>query len=202
MTTIMKMMMNMKKTKPVSIFAAAAIALLAAGCAMTPPAQTLPELTYGHLQPIMLQARTLDIVSEYKTPMSAPNVEHRMATSPDMALRRWAADRLRLAGGENIARLTIVDASVIETRLAGQGGLRGAFTNEQSERYQAKLKVRLEILEPNAISRGFAMAEVSRSVTIAEDASLNEREKVWFDLIEALMTDFNVEFEKSIKKFL
>jgi len=119
-----------------------------------------------------------------------------------MALRRWAADRLRLAGGENIARLTIVDASVIETRLAGQGGLRGAFTNEQSERYQAKLKVRLEILEPNAISRGFAMAEVSRSVTIAEDASLNEREKVWFDLIEALMTDFNVEFEKNIKKFL
>ncbi|MHA1598695.1 MAG: hypothetical protein ACTSV1_08235 [Alphaproteobacteria bacterium] len=181
---------------------AAVIALFLSGCAMTPPAQVLPELTYAHLQSIRLHAGTLEIVSDYKSTMVAPNVEHRMETSPGQAFRRWAADRLVLTGGADKARLTIVDASVVETRLATQGGLKGAFISEQAERYRASLKVKLEIIEPGGASRGFASAEAIRSITVPEDASLNQREQVWFNLVEALMNDFNAEFEKKIGEFL
>jgi hypothetical protein len=189
------------KIKPARILAVA-VALLLAGCAMTPSAQTLPELTYGHLRPINLGVWTLEIVSDYSPTMAPPNVEHRMQTSPDKALRRWVTDRLILAGGVDYARLTILDASVVEKRLNTEGGLKGMFINEQSERYQANLRVKLEIFGPGGASRGFATADAARSITIAEDVSLNQREQVWFNLIEALMNDFNAEFEKNIRKYL
>ena len=191
-----------KMIKPIMSLCMAAVVSLLAGCAMTPPTQTLPELTYAHLQPILLRAGTLDIVSDYKPTIAAPNVEHKMATSPDKALRRWAADRLDLAGGPDYARLSIIDASVVETRLATQGGLKGAFISEQAERYQANLKVKLEIIGPGNVPRGFATTEASRSITVSEDASLNQREQVWFNLVEALMNDFNSEFEKNIAAYL
>ncbi|MCH8213764.1 MAG: hypothetical protein IIC54_06800, partial [Proteobacteria bacterium] len=43
---------------------------------------------------------------------------------------------------------------------------------------------------------------VSRSRTLREDASINDRERMWFDLIEALMRDFNAELEKNIRQYL
>jgi len=178
------------------------LALLLAGCAMAPPAQTLPELTYRHLQPINLSAWTLEVVSDYKPTMAPPNVEYRMPTSPEKALRRWAADRLILAGGADYARLTILDASVVEKRLNTKGGLKGMFINEQAERYQANLRVKLEVFGPGGAPRGFATADAARSITIAEDVSLNQRKLVWFNLVEALMNDFNTEFERNIRKYL
>lgn len=189
------------KIRPGKILAAAA-ALLLAGCAMTPPAQILPELTYVHLRPINLAVWTLEIVSDYSPTMASPNVEQRMPTSPDKALRRWATDRLVIAGGADYARLTILDASVVEKRLQTESGLKGMFINQQSERYQANLEVKLEIFGAGGAPRGFATAEATRSITIAEDASLNQRKQVWFNLIEALMNDFNKEFENNIREYL
>ncbi len=43
---------------------------------------------------------------------------------------------------------------------------------------------------------------ISRSRTLREDATINDRERMWFDLTEALMGDFNAELEKNIRQYV
>lgn len=173
-----------------------------AGCEATVPTRTFPELTFQHLEKIDLNVASLETVTSYKAPMTEPNVDHLFPTAPGTALSRWAKDRLVAAGSGAVARFTVLDASVRETALSKQKGLKGAFTKDQSERYDATLEATLEIIDDSGRSRGFANAKVSRSITVREDATVNDREQAWFALTEALMKDINAEMEKNISQYL
>lgn len=173
-----------------------------AACEATVPSRTFPELTYQHLGPIKLNVASMEIVNAYKAPMSEPNVDHLFPTSPSGALTRWGEDRLIAAGSSGHALFTITDASVKETALAMKEGLKGAFTKDQSERYDAQMEASLEIFDDTGKSLGFANAKVSRSVTVREDATINDREQAWFDLTESMMKDINAELEKNISAYL
>jgi hypothetical protein len=178
------------------------VALALAACETPPPVQRLPDLTYGHLERFHLDAAALEVVSEYSSPMKAPNVEHLFPTPPRKALERWAADRLDAAGRGGIARFVIKDASATATPLGIDTGLAGAFKKEQSVRYEARIEALLEIVDERGFRKGFASARVTRTRIMAEDATLNERDKVWFELTEAMMADFNAEMEKNVRQFL
>lgn len=173
--------------------------LAIAACETSVTVQHLPEITFAHLPKIGLNAASLEIVSQYKAPLREPNVEHLFQTPPETALRRWATDRLAVQGVVNFARFTITDAAVTEAPLEIDTGIKGVFTTEQSVRYNATVAGTLEILDDKGFRLAFASARVSRSRTLAEDASLNLRERMWFDLIEALMRDFDSEMEKNIR---
>ncbi len=178
------------------------LVLLLAACETPMVTQTLPELTYGHLSKFRLDVAQVQVAAEYVPPMKAPNVDHLFPTPPGKALRRWAADRLTAAGERGRARFVILNASVTETRLKMDKGFTGAFTTQQSERYDATVEASLEILDDRGFRKGFANARVSRSRTLGEDATINDRERMWFDLTEALMKDFNAELEKNIRQYL
>ncbi len=173
-----------------------------AACETPVATQTLPELTYGHLSKFTLDVAGIDVKAKYVPPMQAPNVEHLFATPPGKALRRWAADRLRAAGRRGRARFLILDAAVTETPLKLDKSFTGAFTKQQSRRYDATVEVSLEILDDKGFRTGFANARVMRSRTLGEDATINDRERMWFDLTEALMQDLNAEMEKNIRQYL
>ncbi|MDP6788700.1 MAG: hypothetical protein QGI13_16440 [Rhodospirillales bacterium] len=178
------------------------VVLAIAACQTPPPVQRLPTLTYGHLDRLHLDAAAIEVISEFTSPMKAPNVEHLFPTPPQTALERWAADRLEAAGRRGIARFIIKDARGTATALAIDKGLAGAFKKEQSVRYAANIEVLLEIVDERGFRKGFSSARVSRTRTLAEDATLNERDKAWFELTEALMNDFNTEMEKNVRQYL
>ncbi len=89
-----------------------------------------------------------------------------------------------------------------ETRLKVDKSFTGAFTKQQTRRYDAAVEVSLEILDDKGFRKAFANARVMRSRTLREDATINDRERMWFDLTEALMRDFNAELEKNIRQYL
>lgn len=173
----------------------------AAACSTQPPRPRFPELTYGHLGQFTLDVSRIEIVSEYKANFAAPNVEHLFPTAPEQTLRRWAQDRLVATGTPGrIARFVIQDAKVTETELPRTPGVRGAFTTDQTQRYDGALAVVLEIREERANYRaGTASAWASRSRTVAEGITINDRDKVWFDLVEAMMNDLNAEMDRQIR---
>ena len=173
-----------------------------AGCESAVPRPDFPNLTFGHLGPIKLNVGSIEIVSSYKSPMSAPNVEHLFPTTPSDALNQWAVDRLIANGSKSRGRFVILDASVIETALKKEKGLKGVFTKDQSERYDAVLEATLEIFDDSNTSKGFANVRTSRSVTVREDVTVNDRAQVWFNLNETLMRDINSELEKKISEYL
>ncbi|MDH5748455.1 MAG: hypothetical protein OEY85_04000 [Rhodospirillales bacterium] len=179
------------------------VLILLVACETKNPVQALPDITFSQFPRLTLNVGRIDVSSSYRPPLKAPNVEHLLPVSPEKATRSWARDRLEKSSVSiNHARFTIITAPVIESKLKQSSGLKGLFTKEQAERYTATVEANLEIFDDRGFRRGFASARAQRSRTIAEDASLNQREKMWFDLVEALMTDFNAEMEKNIRVHL
>ncbi len=167
-----------------------------------PPMQTLPEISFANLRPFNLDVGQLEIVSEYVPPGRSPNIEHLMPVSPEAAAQRWAQDRLKPMGRDGYARVVIRDAKVIEVPLAIDKGLTGAFKKEQEMRYDATLDVAVQILDARHMVVGETVARSSRSRTVTEGITLNERDRVLYDISESLAKDIDEQMSQLIRNFL
>ena len=174
-------------------------AFVLAACETPSPKVIFPEITFQHKLPIKLDVREISFEQVYRPPSRPPNVDHLFPVRPAAAAVRWGRDRLRAAGSTGRARYVVREASVVEVPLKMEIGLKGMMTIDQSERYDARLVVDVHLNSDERRSLGTITVEVVRSRTTAEDISLNEREKVWFDMTEALMRDFDAELEKALK---
>lgn len=178
------------------------ITVILVGCVKAPPVPTYPEITFQHLNPIMLNVSEIKIVNEFRPPLKAPHVEHELPVKIDQSVRNWVRDRLRASGNSGaVATVTIKDASAVEELLEKQGGLKGVVTNSQSELYKFHVLVELKVSEVSGAS-GFVTAEATRSKSVPEGITLNQREQTYYTQVEALMQGFDVEMEKNIRSFL
>lgn len=184
--------------------AAACIAVLTLGACQSakPPMQKLPEISFANLRPFQLDVGRLEIVSEFVAPGRSPHIEHLMPVSPEGALQRWAQDRLKPIGRSGSARLVIKDAKVVEVPLATDKGLTGAFKKEQEIRYDANVDAVLQILDERGMVQGETAARASRSRTVAEGITLNERDRVLYDISESLAKEIDRQMSLSIQSYL
>lgn len=172
------------------------------GCAKAPPNPVYPEITFQHLNPLYLNVGEIKIIDEFKPPLKLPHVEHELPVSIDQSVRNWVRDRLRTTGNSGaVATVTIKDASAVEKGLQKETGLKGIITKDQSELYEFHLLVELKITEISG-SSAFVTAEATRSKSVPEGITLNQREKMYFTQVEALMRAFDPEMEKNIRTFM
>ncbi len=172
-----------------------------AACTTPPPTPRFPQLTFAHLSPFRLDAADLDIVEAFAPASGARDVSQGMPVPPVVAARRWATDRLVPAGSGGRVVFTVTDASVVEIPLKRTTGLRGVVTDDQSERYDGRLAAKINITNGRG-QRGEVMAEATRSRTVPEKITLNDRDKVWFEITEALIRDLDKELDAAIRRFL
>lgn len=59
--------------------------------------------------------------------------------------------------------------------------------------------MQLDLNNPLLRATGTAQASASRSQTVAEDMTLNEREAVWFDMTESAMRELDQKLEAAIR---
>lgn len=172
-----------------------------AACADAPPVPQFPPLSYSALGRFNFEAERIEIAQDFRPPLAPPNVEHLFAQQPVDVLRRWAGDRLAVSGrGERYLRFVITDAHVTETQLPRQTGVRATFTNEQAQRYDGRIEASLEVRQLRGNFRdGFAAATATRSRSVAENISLNDRERVWYEMVEQMMGDINAELDRQIR---
>ena len=187
-----------RSTGPLKYLLLLALAAGVAGCELQPERNTFPELTFQHLSPIRLAVSEIVIEQAYAPPLKLPNVDHEFPVKPADASARWAQDRLVAAGAGKTASVVIRDASVVEVPLEQSGGVTGAFTTEQSERYDARLEIQIVIRDARGWEEASIIAEVTRSTTVPEDLTLNDREKAWYGLTEQLMADMDQRLSKGI----
>lgn len=173
-----------------------------AGCGSTPDAPHYPELTYGHYGMIGLDVASVEFVPLYVEPKRPPHVEQLAPVSPLAAMERWTSDRLRAVGREGYARVVVSNASIIETPLQTTGGVRGWFTTDQAARYNAVIEVEIQIRDSNNVQRAFTRARAERARSVPENASIADRERVLFELVEATTTEINTELDRSIHQYL
>lgn len=184
------------------LFLSLAAAGVAAGCTRPDPTVRFADLTFAGRTPIVLDVVGLDVVDEYRMPLADPNVEHRAPLAPGAAAERWARDVLKTSGSGGRAVFRITEGSLVERRLQTTDGVSGWFTVDQAERYDAAIKGRLDLYGADGRPLGNAQAQASRHQTIAEDASLNDRQRLWYTLVEATANDFAGAMEQAIRSQL
>lgn len=177
-------------------------ALALVSCANPPPKQTFADITWSHLPPFKFNVAKVEVASEYKPSFSAPYVEHLFPTPPEKVVRRWIQDRVAAAGHEGFAKVIINDASVKETDLQHPKNFASHFTVEQGERYEVTIDVTLEIHGARGYRDGFTNAHIVHTQTVPENATLNERDRFWYDLTDGAMQDFNTQMEQNIAAYL
>ena len=188
--------------KPLKLVFVAAVVALAGACSSTPPAQNFPPVTYSQLGTIPLDVRSVEVVWAYSMPYAPPNVEHLFPTPPGVAAERWAKDRLKPVGREGVAKFIIRDASVVQQKLSKTGGVAGAFTTDQSDRYVATLRVELVANDDVGAREGKVTAGADLTQTVAENATLNDLERTWYGMSQQLMKQLNDQLESGIKTYL
>ncbi len=175
------------------------LALLAAACDTPPKRQSFATLTFQDRPQLRLDVAQIEIVQAYKAPGKSPNVDHLFPQKPAEVAAAWGRDVLRAVGSRGMATYTILDASAIETPLPRATGLTQVFKTEQSDRYDLKIAVRLELNNPLLLARGTAEAIATRSQTVAENMTLNQREGVWFAMTESAMRELDQKLEAAIR---
>ena len=200
----MRVIKNFSKKIPTTLryVTLSLVAILGLAACSTQPAPQYPELTYNHMPKIVLGVAEIQIVSMATQTSGAKHVEVQMPVSPETALRAWARDRLQANGVSGVAKFIIETASVTETDLKKTKGLKGLITKDQSQRYDSKIRATVKLEGVPRVTQAFAQAEVSRSQSITEDATINDREQLWFSLTEATMKDFDPIMSASIRKHL
>lgn len=173
-----------------------------AGCQTPPPPRAFPEISFANRSPIQLDVAQIEVVQRYRPPAAPPHVDHLFPQNPSDVLRRWADQRLRAVGRAGTARFIIEDAGVLEEGLARTPGLRGAFTIDQAERYTIRLAVRMKAQNPVTGTNGFATADDERSTTVAENATLADREATWYRLIDESSRDLDARLETNIRRLM
>jgi len=190
-------------SKPALRVAAALLSVLALGaCANSAAPPALPEITFQHLGSFQLDVAQIEVLDEYVPPLKPPYVEHLFSTSPATVAARWGRDRLKAVGTSRKARFIVRDASVSETLLEIEEGLEGALTTDQSERYQAQLSVVIDIVSEERGREAYVEASAVRARSVPEDATLNERQRLFHAMTEDLMADLNVALERNILEHL
>ena len=195
-------MMRMTAMNRVAGALAGLAILLVAACETAPKGLTYPDIRFTDAAPIAFQAGSLDVTSTWQSPLKEPNVEHRFPVSIEQTAKNLANDRLKAAGGAAGMRYTVIEASAIEEDLKKTTGIKGAFTTDQTERYTAKITVKLEVFNNATGSAGEATVTVQRHQTVGEDYTVNQRNQIWYDLTRDLAKDLDAKMEAEIRKNL
>lgn len=179
------------------------VALLAAsGCqeAVTPAAPA--PISFGDQPPLRLNVAEIRIIESFQPTLRAPYAEHIFPTPPAMAVKQWAGQRLIAAGSQGALEITLEDASVKETALATPDGVKGFFTDSQSERYDAHIRVTLRLYDGvQTISIAEGTVDVSHMRTVNEKATVAQREQIFQEIVQQMMTQFDREAELRLRQY-
>lgn len=166
-----------------------------ASCGPPPEVPTYPDLHFTGQPPLLLDAGPIDIMSLYQP----AETDRTFPVPPLQAVQDWARDRLRTSGHGGPARFTIRDASAVVKDLPMKGGVSGTFTDQVSQEYTVAVDVTLEILDTRNVIVRTVHITASRSQSVLQSATPNDRDKARYELVKALMADFDRQIEQQIR---
>ncbi len=167
----------------------------------TPTVPSYPPIRFTDVEPYKLDVAKVEVLNTYLPPLKAPNVEHDFPYTPAAAAEQWARDRLVAVGTKGVARVIISDASVVETQLKKSKGLKGVFTVDQSERYDGTLTVTVEVRSVEARRDAFVAATARKTNSVPENASLNQREDVYYKMTKELIRSVDATLAREIATY-
>jgi len=178
------------------------LTLLLAACGSKPQLPEPVGLAYLSQKPIRLKVARVEVIKQYQSSSTPPHVENDFPVPPVAMIQQWVQDRLLPTGKTGYAVVTIEDASVVEASLKGTPGVKGMVTVDQSEQYNAKIAIKIEVFDDAGTLKGFANARATGSRSVGENLTLGQRRKVWIVMMEKMMNNLDEEVDRNIKNHL
>jgi hypothetical protein len=194
----------MKLDQTINLGLGALSLLLLAACDSPPNRPKFADITFQHRPAISLDVGSVQIEAMPAVGLSAgtEDVSAEFPQAPAAAVNQWVRDRLRAVGVRGQADVTIIEARATRTPLPRSSGLDAALRKEQSDRYDLALEVRINAFNPVQGVTGSLTERVTRSQTVLEDLTLNQREAVLYNMLDAAMKDLDARLEQGIRQHL
>lgn len=173
-----------------------------AGCDSPPLRHKFADVTFQHLGALNLDVGSVQVEEAYRPADHPDDMGAEYPQAPISAVAQWAHDRLHAVGARGQATYTVVEAKATRTPLPRSTGLSAALNKDQSDRYDLAIEIRLDAFNPIIGKSGSLTERVTRSQTVAEDLTLNQREVVLFNLLDDAMKDLNARLEQSIPQYM
>ncbi len=201
------MISTLVRSKAHSLAAAIVVGGFLAACADTRPPPSGPvtaTITFAHRAPLVLDVASIELVEPWRQPGIPPHIGHRNTNSPPSIVRAWTRDRLTASAGGpgardgTILRVILQDGSVTRKALQVEEGVGGLFRDEADTQIDAVAAVDVEVIDPVVGRIGSVSVRVVGTRKILESASLNERDRVYFALMEEVANSLNSALENGL----
>jgi len=148
---------------------------------------------------VRLNINEVQIVNAYIPPYHDPNVEHTLYLPPYVALHDWAQAHFHAVGNMGVAKVEILDASIVRQSLPVKNDFGSMFTDQVSAEYKMHVKVRIEIISPNFDNEPYAEVEVSKTLQTPQSMTLAGRDTELHEMVTSMIVDVNKLMNKSIR---
>lgn len=172
------------------------------GCHSSPRMPDPLGLAYLEARPLRLNVGRVEVVKKYEPSSKPPHIENDLPVPPTAMIQQWTQDRLIPIGKTGYAVVTIEEASVTEKALKRTRGMQGFFTVDQSEQYEGRLFVKVEVFDEQGNAQGSAYARAQGSQTVPENITLGQRRKIWIHMMENIMNKLDEELDRNLKTHL
>tara|TARA_Y100000996_G_scaffold197082_1_gene154559 strand:- start:207 stop:716 length:510 start_codon:yes stop_codon:yes gene_type:complete len=160
------------------------------------------ELNFEHIDSLNLSLSKIEIINKYQPKLSRPNVEHLFKTPPSRLISDYAKSKFLLKGGRNNLQFIIEEASVIETiKETKKILLNNISIKESLINYKCKFRLRIKLKSEKGLTKSYILVSTIIDKTIKSNISLNERDKVFFEINENMILKLDSEINKQARKY-
>lgn len=166
--------------------------LMISGCTTktAPRTAALPALTFAHLDPVPVDVTEIDIENLYNPASNPDDVSETFPTPPDIALRRYAEQRLTVSEKmPGTLKFVIEDARVHHNFIKPENGIVRWTGFADKDRYEVVMKIRLYTVMPSGQDSPHSILNMRKAITIPQSYSLAEKEEAQFEFLRSMMDD-------------
>ncbi|HTH97910.1 MAG TPA: hypothetical protein VL574_10870 [Stellaceae bacterium] len=182
-------------------FGLATLLSLGACSSSAPPPPVLGDIRFQDRPPYRMLASAVEFDDQFQPSFRPPQVEQNMSVPPQRAMHNWIADRIQAAdpSSPNHIQVTITDARVVAVPLQPTlTGLQATFTSQQTTRYEAHVAMTIAIIDGHGLPVRRASANASLSRSISEDATVNDRDRLLWDMSRQVTSALGQQLERQI----
>ena len=192
---------DQKPHKVVQLVIAGLFMLSLQSCSLSSGPEPALGLNFEDLKPYLVDVAAVEVVEEYTSRFDDPFVEHLSPVTPIQGLREWVTARFRAVGSVGTLRIIVTDAGIIGKSLDTNRDFKALFISEQGAEFMGTVSVTIDVLDAQGISLAHVSVHASASKTLAEDASLRDRDYAMFSLTESLLKAFSREASRQINQY-
>lgn len=158
-----------------------------------------PELSFTNITPYHVDAARVDVENTYVPGSDPKDIASTFPVSPDVAVRRYAENRLQPGGQRGALKFIIEDARVYQTEIVPDNKVVNWMGAGKQDQYEIFLKLKLHYTDDLGMQEG-RQGEISfnRTLTMPASVSLAEREKRQLEFLDQLMKDVDASVSKAL----